>query len=157
LTHFYDLLTYLMTVRGTSTSRKEDTWQNNTRVFDLTYFSWSQRSKFIWVVTEVKVHLGQVANNPQLPIQTMSAECQALGPLVWFPYPYSPTFVWNLSLMVRQGQALGWCLNSSAPNSEQTLSSAEIFSKSVDRIEKYLKKSCSYWPSSQCFFNFFPK
>jgi hypothetical protein len=30
----------------------------------------------------VKVHLDQVANNPQLSIQTMLAERQALGPLV---------------------------------------------------------------------------
>jgi hypothetical protein len=65
LTYFYDQLTYLKTIRAkvvmfciepnlvkcsfevtylktvgvTPTSRKEDTSQNNTRVFDLTYFS----------------------------------------------------------------------------------------------------------------------
>jgi hypothetical protein len=33
-------------------------------------------------VTEVKVHLCQVANNPPTSIQTMSAERQVLGPLV---------------------------------------------------------------------------
>jgi hypothetical protein len=43
----------LKTVRGTQTSRKEDTWQNNTRVFDLAYFSKSQRSKFIWVTVPI--------------------------------------------------------------------------------------------------------
>jgi hypothetical protein len=46
--HFYDLLTYLKTVRGMPTSRKEDTCQNNTRVFDLTYLSRSHKSKLIW-------------------------------------------------------------------------------------------------------------
>jgi hypothetical protein len=47
VTHFYDLLTCLETVRGTPTSWKEDTSHNNTRVFDFTYFSRSQRSNFI--------------------------------------------------------------------------------------------------------------
>jgi hypothetical protein len=41
------------------------------------------RFDLLFNVTEVIwVHLGQVANNPPTSIQTMSAEHQALGPLV---------------------------------------------------------------------------
>jgi hypothetical protein len=78
LTHFYDPLTYLMTVRGTPTSRKEDrpTWQNNTRVFELTYFSRSQRSKFICVRLPII---------PRLQIKLCQLSVRPLGLLFNFP------------------------------------------------------------------------
>jgi hypothetical protein len=73
LTYFYELLTYLKTVRGMPTSRKEDTRQNNTRVFDLTYFSRSQRSKFIWVRLPII---------PQLQFKLCPLTARALGLLL---------------------------------------------------------------------------
>jgi hypothetical protein len=43
------------------------------------------------------------------------------------------------------------------PRLEQTTSSAPIFSKTKAWMGKYTKKSCSYYPSEQCFLNFFTK
>jgi hypothetical protein len=51
----------------------------------------------------------------------------------------------------------GYSLNSFTPRQQPTTSSAHIFSKSKVRMGKYLKKSCSYWPSGQFFFKYFPK
>jgi hypothetical protein len=79
VTHFYDLLTYLKTFRGMPTSRKEDIWQNNTRVFDLIYFLRSQRSKFIWVRLPII---------PQLQFKLCQLSARPLGLLFYYFLPF---------------------------------------------------------------------
>jgi hypothetical protein len=74
------LLTYLKTLRVTPTSRKEDTWQNSTRVFDLTHFSRSQRSRFIWVRLPII---------PQLQFKLCQLNARPLGLLSFYTEKWS--------------------------------------------------------------------
>jgi hypothetical protein len=78
VTHFYDLLTYLKTVRGTPTSTRR-IYDKKIRVFDLTYFSRSQRSKFIWVklpiIPQLQFKLCQLSTRP-LGLLFRSSECE---------------------------------------------------------------------------------